>query len=125
MIYNPGPMKRSLLILLLLVPARAQGPVTLVPGKHSFLLNWAAPVDAVAGTSYNVYRVKATCPADPTTISWSKVSSTTALSYTDTNVTPGPWCYYVTQVQSGVESAPSNLAGARLPPNAKAKEKEK
>jgi hypothetical protein len=97
---------------------------TLVPqveataGKHSTKLNWTAPTDANATSIYNVYRAKTVCPVTgPGGVKWSKLASTGALTYTDFSVTPGPWCYYVTQVQSGLESAPSNLAGATVPPN--------
>ncbi len=56
-------------------------------------LSW----DAVSGaTSYNIYR------------NGTEIDSSTTNSYTDTTATPGTYDYYVTAVNSGGESSPSN-----------------
>jgi hypothetical protein len=98
--------------ILFAIPANAQV-------AHSASLSWSAPADAVAGSTYNVYRVNAACPAAaPGTLTWTKLTGTSVagLTYTDNALTVGQWCYYVTQVQSAVESAPSNPAGGTAGP---------
>lgn len=82
---------------------------------HSIVLTWAAPSDAVSTSTYNVYRLSATCPATPTGFT-SLTTGVTTLTYTDATVTVGSWCYYVTQVQNSIESNPSNMAGTSVKP---------
>jgi hypothetical protein len=87
---------------------------------HSATLSWAAPSDAVASSTYNIYRAAGACPLSGLgTLTFSKLNTApiTALTYTDTTVGVGSWCYYGTQVQNGVESVPSNTAGGNVVPN--------
>jgi hypothetical protein len=93
------------------IPANAQG--------HTANLNWTAPSDTVAGSTYNVYRSAGVCPATaPGTLTWTKLTATpvASLSFTDSTITVGAWCYYVTQVQAGIESVPSVPAGGTAQP---------
>jgi hypothetical protein len=110
-------MKRLILFLLvvlaLAIPSFAQG--------HSAVITWPAPSDAVAASTYKVYRASGACPASaPGTLTWTNLTATpiSALTYTDSTITVGAWCYYVTQVQAGIESVPSNPAGGTARPNA-------
>jgi len=107
-------MKRLLAILLLLLATGASAQST----GHSAVLTWAAPSDATAASTYNIYRANAVCPTSGTgTLTFTKINSTSALTYTDSTIIVGNWCYYVTQVASGIESAPSNTAGGQARPN--------
>lgn len=94
------------LLTLLATPAFAQG--------HQVNLSWAASVDA--GATYNVYRKAGTCPAPPLT-GFTKVNSVaiSGLTYSDTSVSAGVFCYYATAVVGGAESVPSNAVSATVP----------
>ena len=89
--------------------------------SHSATLSWAAPSDATASSTYNVYRATGVCPATGLgTLVFSKINSTaiTTLSYVDSSVAIGTsYCYYGTQVQGTVEAAPGNTAGGHVVPN--------
>jgi len=80
-------------------------------GVHSVVLAWGA--SPTNGASYNVFRGttsggEGTTPINPTPVS--------ALTYTDTNVTPGTnYFYTVEAVNSGGSSAPSSEAVADVP----------
>ena len=100
------------LILALAFPSLAQ--------SHSATISITAPSDATSASGYNVYRASGICPATaPGTLGWTKLTASpiTVLTYTDSTITVGAWCYYVTQVQVGVESSPSNAAGGTAQPN--------
>jgi hypothetical protein len=86
---------------------------------HSATLSWTAPSDAVSGSTYNVYRASGSCPATVTPGSpWVQLKTgLTTTSYTDSTITVGAWCFYVTQVQASIESAPSTDAGGTAHPN--------
>jgi hypothetical protein len=87
---------------------------------HQATLTLKAPSDAVASSIYNVYRAAGSCPATvPGTLTWTKLTATpiSVLTYTDSTISVGAWCYYVTQVQSGIESLPSIPAGGTAQPN--------
>lgn len=95
---------KLLLLLLLLTIAHA--------ATHSVLLNWTDPSNP-GGTQYNVYRATGLCSGSP---AFTKLATgIAALTYTDTTVVPGNYCYYVTAVASSIESAPSNSALAPVP----------
>jgi hypothetical protein len=87
---------------------------------HSVVLTWVAPADATSATTYNVYRLSGACPATaPTTTSgFTKIATgtTAAVTYTDSTVAPGSYCYIVTDVEAGVESKPSNDVVAAILP---------
>ena len=97
-----------------IAPALAQ------TASHQAVLSWPAPSDATTSSSYNVYRANATCPTSGLgTLTWTKLTTTpiAALTYTDNSIGVGNWCYYVTQLQQGAESVPSNTAGGQARPN--------
>src|SRR2546430_12940192 len=108
------PMLKAVLFTLLAAPVFAQAVA------HQAALTWTAPSDAIAGTTYNVSRVNAACPTSGLGgLTWKQVNNLpiTTTSYTDTTIGIGQWCYYVTQVTNGVESAPSTTAGGTAKPN--------
>ncbi len=83
--------------------------------QYTVRLTWTASSDAAANPSltYNVYRA-ATCPGHFVQINGAPVTGTL---YVDTSAGSGAaYCYQVTAVLSGVESAPSNQAVAAVPP---------
>jgi hypothetical protein len=92
---------------------------------HSATLTWTT---SDGGTLFNVYRAPGACPASAPTAfpatpaSFVKLNATPigALIYTDNTITPGTFCYIVTELGSGgtPESGPSNLASATPLPSA-------
>lgn len=79
---------------------------------HSATLAWTDTLNPT-GTTYSVYRATGLCSGTPT---FSKIASAlTAKTYQDTTVTPGNYCFEVTANFNGMESAPSNTAGAPIP----------
>lgn len=100
------------LFLVVSVPTRAQA-------AHSAVIKWNASADAAANPSlsYNVYRFQGTCPTG-TTPTFTKINTApiTSLSFTDSNLSLGSVCYYVTAVLNGAESVPSATAGGTIPP---------
>ena len=103
-------------IALLLAPALALGAVP-ARAQNSVRVSWTASSDAGGNPSlvYNVYRA-GSCPGQFTKLNSAPLSDT---SYLDTNVGVGAvYCYQVTAVINGVESAPSNQTIAAVPPSA-------
>lgn len=96
-----------LLALAFLLPsltlaARAQMPPTQATAPVT--LTWAA--SSTTGATYNVYRLAGACPAVLT--GGTKIASAlTTLSFADTTVTTGLWCYWGTTQVGTVESGPS------------------
>lgn len=87
---------------------------------HKAVLTWSAPSDAVASSTYNAYRASGACPASGLgTLTFSKINTAaiSGLTYSDPGLSVGVYCYYVTQVQSSIESVPSNTAGGIAAPN--------
>ncbi len=79
---------------------------------HSATLTWTDPSNP-AGVTYSVYRATGLCSGSPT---FSKIATAIAvLTYVDTTVTAGNYCYQVTATASGMESAPSNSVLATVP----------
>ena len=79
---------------------------------HSATLTWADLLNPT-GTTYSVYRATGLCSGTPT---YAKIASAlTVKTYEDVTVQPGNYCYTVTAVFNGMESAPSNTAGAPVP----------
>lgn len=115
-------LSNILLILAIIYAALSlTGPMASAQTAHSAAVSWSAPSDAISSSTYNVYRAPGACPASGLgTLTFVKLNATpiTGLSYTDTTITVGSWCFYGTQVQNGVESAPSNTAGGNVSPNA-------
>ena len=82
--------------------------------SHEVDLAWTASVDA--GVTYNIYRAAGTCPATGVPTGATQVKSGIAvLTYQDTTVQPGSYCYYATATLNGAESGPSNTALAQVP----------
>ena len=95
-----------LFIAMLAFPAHAQ---------YTVKLSWTASSSAAANPSltYNVYRASS-CAAR-----FSKINSVpvTGTMFVDSGAGSGAaYCYQVTAVLAGVESAPSNQASAAVPP---------
>lgn len=79
---------------------------------HSVTLTWTDTLNPT-GTTYNVYRATGLCSGTPT---FSKIASALVVkTFQDTTVTPGNYCYEATATFNGMESAPSNTAGAPVP----------
>ena len=76
-------------------------------------LAWIASSDAAGNPSlaYNIYRAS-TCGGTFTKLNSSPLPAT---AYLDAAVQPGSYCYQVTSVLNGAESAPSNQAAALIP----------
>jgi len=105
-LYQRREMKRLFGLAVLAVVAFAQTTT------HSVTLNWADSLNP-AGTTYSVYRATGLCSGTPT---WSKLATALTLkTYQDTTVVAGNYCYEVTATAAGMESAPSNTAGAPVP----------
>lgn len=90
---------------------------------HSAALTWTPPTTCIDGSActasgFNVYRVSIACPANgsvPTGATLINATPVTVANYTDTTITaPGSYCYYVTALNSGGESGPSNTSGGSL-----------
>lgn len=74
------------------------------PAVHSITFTWLDPNNP-AGTTYNLYQTTGLCPAVGTA---TKVATgITTKTFTLTPVAQGTYCFYVTAVNSGVESGPS------------------
>lgn len=84
---------------------------------HSVTLTWTGSVDSTA--SYIVFRSAGACPATPgATFAQIGTTATNILTYTDSTVAAGTYCYYVEATLGGVTSVPSNLAAALIKPGA-------
>jgi len=94
----------------LLVVAFAGTPAS---AQHSVNLTWTASSDAAENSSlaYNIYRAS-TCGGPFAKLNASPLAAT---AYLDAAVLPGSYCYQVTSVLNGAESAPSNQAAALIP----------
>ncbi len=84
---------------------------------HSVVLGWTASTDTGAG--YLVFRLAGTCPTGTLT-GFTQLNATaiSTLTYTDSTVTPGTYCYYVEATLGGANSVPSNTATAGILPAA-------
>ncbi len=78
---------------------------------HSVTLAWTDTLNP-AGTAYNVYRAPGLCTGTPAFV---KIATAAAKSYVDATATPANFCYEVTAVYGGLESAPSNTVLASVP----------
>lgn len=80
--------------------------------QHSAVLTWTDAQNP-SGTTYTVYRAQGLCSGTP---AFSKVATgVAALTYEDTTVQPGNYCYSVSATVAGVESPQSNTAQAPVP----------
>jgi hypothetical protein len=87
-----------------------------IASAHSITIAWTDGINPT-GTTYNVYRLVGSCPAIPPTTApplngfVSLATALTGMSETDATVVAATtYCYLVTAVVSGSESAPSNTA---------------
>lgn len=79
---------------------------------HKAVLTWTDTLNPT-GTTYNIYRAPGLCSGTPV---FAKLASgVTALTYTDSTVTTGNYCFTVTATFSGVESAQASPALAPVP----------
>lgn len=106
-------MRKLILLALLALPAF---------GQHAVTLSWNDAINPT-GTTYNVYRVTAACavststpPAGFTQIATGLAGGLSPIAYTDATVAAATtYCYVVTAVVAGAESAASNSAQAAEP----------
>lgn len=126
--WKPRPQRRSSFMkkrtkILLLGALLASGLAA--QSTHSVTLTWTDPNNP-SGTTYNVYKMAAACPALPPatvaqalTVGFTKLNSAaiTTLTSTDTAVSSGgTYCYVITAVSGSTESNPSPQAGATVLP---------
>lgn len=103
---------RTLALAFALAVALLAPPIASAQQSESTYLRWTSSSDAAANPSltYNVYRASF-CSGAFTKLNTAPVTSTT---YLDNQPPPGTYCYRVTAVLNGIESAPSNLATATI-----------
>lgn len=95
--------------------AQAVGTATLV-WTYSTAVQQAA-VTSGATTGFNVYRAVNACPLDgslPASLALQKAVAVTVLTYADTGLAAGSYCYIVKASGPGGEGDPSNTAGKSL-----------
>jgi hypothetical protein len=80
---------------------------------RSVVLTWT---DNQANVTTNVYRAPAACTAPAAQFVKINAAPVTAKTYTDPDIAPGTYCYYVTANAGGLESDPSNKALAEARP---------
>jgi len=80
----------------------------LIPNAHYVELTWTDPGNP-QGTAYNLYRSLADCSRVSRFV---VVATVTALGYVDRSVSAATYCYSLTAVYQGQESAPSATAVA-------------
>jgi hypothetical protein len=104
----------ALAIAAVLLGWLAASPGQTTPPAHSAVLTWGPSPSAVSnpGIVYNVYRASGICSGS-STFSMLK-AGVTGLTYTDSTITTGAWCYELTAALGGVESKPSNQVTAAL-----------
>jgi hypothetical protein len=89
---------------------------SLIPAQttHSVTLTWQDSNPTTPPVTWNVKRASGACTGTPafTTIA----TALTVKTYVDTTVAIATYCYIVTAVVSGVETLPSNQAGANILP---------
>jgi hypothetical protein len=93
-------------VLLFVVPMQAQT-------SRSVVLAWTASTST--GAAYNIYRASGACAPS---LTFTKIGSVAAgvVTFTDTAVTVGAFCYQVTATLNGEESLPSNQSSAVILP---------
>ena len=112
-------MKMLVLVLVMflvgVVHAQAVCPGTAV---HCVTTSWSDGDSSLAGIGYNVYRTTGSCTTPLPTMTKLNTTPITPLTYTDTAVGPGVYCYYVTATLNSAESAPSSTVQATILPKA-------
>src|SRR5262249_33221232 len=83
---------------------------------HTATLTWADDINPAAQTTYSVYRAAGLCSGTP---SFAKLAAgISGMTFPDSSVTVGTWCYQVTATVNGIESPPSPQASATVGPAA-------
>jgi len=101
-------MKKTILALALLFAL----PLVAQTTTHSATLKWVDTLNPT-GTTYNVYRAPGLCSGSPV---FAKLATGIAtLTYVDSTVTPGNYCYSVSATAGGVESAQATPVLAPVP----------
>ena len=87
---------------------------------HSVNMTWTASVDSTTANpgTVGVWRMSGACPASITTGSFTALTNAAPAGgpYTDTTVTAGTWCYFVTADFGATISGPSNTVQAVILP---------
>lgn len=98
--------------------SQTRAEVKLTASAHQVVLTWGASPDAGANSSltYGIYRNAGVCPTGTPSGFTQVATGVTALTYTDSSITPGSFCYYVIAQLNGSQSAPSNLVVAAILP---------
>jgi fibronectin type 3 domain-containing protein len=96
----------KIIIAILLAFAAAQA------ATHSATLTWSDTQNP-SGTTYTIYRATGLCSGTPTFAMLA--AGVTAMTYVDTTVTTGNYCYGVEAVFSGVSSVMSPTVVAAVP----------
>ena len=104
-------MKRLALCILFAGIIAAAQPV------HTAVLTWLDALNP-SGSTYNVYRAPGQCTGTPAPAFVQLKTGIAALTYTDSPITAGTYCYAVTATVAGSESPQSNLAVAAVQPYA-------
>jgi hypothetical protein len=97
---------------------RSSLAIAVATGGHGADLAWAASPDSAANPAltYNVYRIAGACPATVTLSQWTKLTGGIAtVTFSDTGMSPGQYCYAITAFLNGVESVPTTPAAAVIP----------
>lgn len=82
---------------------------------RSVVLSWTDTTNP-SGVTYNVYRAPSACTGTP---AFARITSgVIPKTFTDANVPYGTYCYVVTAVGGGIESAYSPTAGTAVGPYA-------
>ncbi len=105
-------IRKAILFVLLIL---ALGAVTPVKGQttHSATVSWSDALNPVGSTTYSVYRAPGLCSGTPV---FAKIATgLTALTFKDSTVTPGNFCFTVTATVGGVESAQAVPVLATVP----------
>lgn len=89
-------------------------PVFAQAAAHSVTLTWTAPADAVATSTYSIFRATGSCTG--AAFGSALVTGVTATTYVDNTVVVGNYCYTAQQVQNGASSVNSNLAPVSVSP---------
>jgi hypothetical protein len=95
-------MRTALLILALMLFLGEP----LLHAQQQAVMSWPAPPDATSASSYYVYRAVGDCKLGFNALTWTKIASTSSLTYTDTPPAPGVYCYYIRQQRGGALSEP-------------------
>jgi uncharacterized protein (DUF2141 family) len=107
-------MRRILFIAALLFAVPLLAPSAQAQtATHKVTLTWTDALNPAGSTTYTVYRATGLCSGTPT---FSKLATGVAtLTFADSTVTPGNYCFAVSATVAGVESALSVSALATVP----------